>query len=288
MRWTFNSQRPRPPVSSGRRRQIQQPRTWLCGARSAVQKGEYIGKEAEAGYGLCEQALGIDLNNVRALGYLTQKFLWPAVLGSSADPKADLKRADELTSRALAVDPNWGGLHLNKANLLNVQGRFDEAIAESERALALDPASDYAIANLGWDYAELGQFEKALGYVDKAIRLSPHDPYLFGWHEFKSWLYFGLKQYDQAIDLARQSIAISPNFTLAHADLVEALVFAGHEAEAREALQRYLALPPAGLRTIAAWEAYKAQITNPHTDPRLLDMWDRKIEGLRKAGLPEG
>jgi adenylate cyclase len=251
------------------------------------QKGGWVGEEAEAGYRLCEQALAVDPNNVRALAILTQKFLWPAVLGSSNDPKADLKRADELTSRALALDPNRAGLHLNKANLLNVQGRFDEAIAESERALALDPAVDYADANLGWDYAELGQFEKALKYVDKAIGLSPHDPYLYGWHEFKSWLYFGLKQYDQAIDSARQSIAISPDFQLAHADLVAALAFAGHEAEAREALQRYLALPPAGLRTIAAWDAYKAQTTNPHTDPRLLNYWDRKIEGLRKAGLPE-
>jgi hypothetical protein len=26
---------------------------------------------------------------------------------------------------------------------------------------------------------------------------------------------------------------------------------------------------------------------NEHSDPRLLDFWDRMIEGLRKAGLPE-
>ena len=31
----------------------------------------------------------------------------------------------------------------------------------------------------------------------------------------------------------------------------------------------------------------KAQFTNPQTDPRYLDYWDRQIEGLRKAGLPE-
>jgi adenylate cyclase len=169
------------------------------------QKGGYIGKEAEAGYRLCEQALAIDPNNVLALGFLTNKYFLPVALGSSADPKADLKRADELTSQALALDPNWAPLHLNKANILNLQGRIDEAIAESQRALALDPAQDYADANLGWDYAELGQFEKALEYLDKAIRLSPHDPYLFGWLELKSWVYFGLKQYDQAIESARQS-----------------------------------------------------------------------------------
>ena len=141
---------------------------------------------------------------------------------------------------------------------------------------------------LGWGYAELGQFEKALEYYVKAIRLSPHDPALFNFHEGKSGAYFALKQYDQAIESARQSIAIRPNDNpLAHRDLVAALALTGHEAEAREAFQRYLALPPAGLRTIAAWNAYKAQTTNEHSDPRLLEYWDRMIEGIRKAGMPE-
>ena len=203
--------------------------------QAGAQKGGYVGKEAEAGYRLCEQALAIDPNNVLALGFLTNKYFLPVALGSSADPKVDLKRADELTSQALALDPNWAPLHLNKANILNLQGRIDEAIAESQRALALDPAQDYADANLGWDYAALGQFETALQYVDKAIRLSPHDPYLFGWHEMKSWFHFGLKQYGQAIESARQSLAISPNFPPAHRDLIAALALTGHDTEARDA-----------------------------------------------------
>ena len=251
---------------------------------AAAIKSGYVVKED---YRLCEQALAIDPNNVLALSFLSVRHYVPVYLGFSADPKADLKRADELISRSLALDPNFSGAHLNKANILNVQGRLDEAIAESERALALNPAQDYADANLGWDYANLGQFEKALGYEDKAIRLSPRDPYLWGWLEAKSWMHIGLKQYDQAIDLARQALSISPNFPFAHRDLIAALALSGREAEAREALQRYLALPPAGLRTIAAWQAIKAQNVNEHGDPRFVDFWDRMIEGLRKAGMPE-
>jgi adenylate cyclase len=140
---------------------------------------------------------------------------------------------------------------------------------------------------LGWGYKDLGQFEKALEYYDKAIRLSPHDPSLFNFHEGKSEAYFALKQYDQAIDSARKSIAIRPDFDFAHRDLIAGLVSAGREAEAKEALQRYLALPNAGFRTIAAWDAYKAQNTGPQSDPRVLESWDRLVEGLRKAGMPE-
>ena len=65
-----------------------------------------LGKEAEAGYRLCEQALGVDPNNLLALNMLAVKFYLPVMIHSSADPQADLKRADELVSRALALDAN--------------------------------------------------------------------------------------------------------------------------------------------------------------------------------------
>ena len=69
--------------------------------------------------------------------------------------------------------------------LLN-QARYDESIAENERALALNPANVDAYAGLGWDYLYLGQFEKSLEYFDKAIRLSPHDPAIGVWFDSKS------------------------------------------------------------------------------------------------------
>ena len=73
-----------------------------------------------------------------------------------------------------------------------------------------------------------------------------------------------------------------------HATLIAALALSGHEAEAHEALQNYLASSPTGPRTIAAWKALAAQCcTNPHTNPRYLETFDRKFEGLRKAGMPE-
>ena len=56
-----------------------------------------------------------------------------------------------------------------------------------------------------------GNLKRPLSIYDKAIRLSPHDPALFNFYEGKSAGYFALKQYDQAIDSARQSIAIRPN-----------------------------------------------------------------------------
>jgi adenylate cyclase len=252
-------------------------------------KAGFIGKEADAAYALCQQALAVDPNNVRALMALGAKFFVPVTIGVSGDPAGDLERADELESKALALDPDWTWPHALKGLILRTQGRAEEAVAEHERALALDPSNAEAAAQLGIDYRFLGRFDKSLEYLDRAMLASPHDPTLNYWYDSKAWANFGLKRYDQAIELARQALAINPKNPFAHVVLVAALALTDHDAEAREALQRYLAPPSiAPFKTIAAWRAYQmSQVPKQGGDPRFLEMSERSYEGLRKAGMPE-
>jgi adenylate cyclase len=247
-----------------------------------------LGKEADAAFALCEQALAIDPNNVRALMSLGFKFLARAQAGVSGDPKGDIERADELASKALALDPNWAVNHTLKGDILRFQARYPEAIAEHERALALDPSNVQAASSLGFDYVIQGrELDKSLEYFDKAILASPYDPLLAHFYGGKAVANFGLKRYDRAIDLARQAIAVNPNYVqYIHATLVAALALTGHDAEAREALKRYLALPSTGpLNTIAAFKAY---FSAQGGGPARVDLNERVYDGLRKAGMPEG
>ena len=85
-------------------------------------KAGSIGKEADAAFALCEQALAIDPNNVRALMLLGVKFWVPAAIGLSGDPKGDLERADEFESKALALDPDWSWPHDVKGGVLRPSG----------------------------------------------------------------------------------------------------------------------------------------------------------------------
>jgi adenylate cyclase len=252
-------------------------------------KAGFVGKEADAAYALCEKALAIDPNNVRALMALGAKFFVPVAIGLSGDPKGDLERADELESKALALDPDWTWPHALKGLILRTQGRAEEAVAEHERALALDPSNAEAAAQLGIDYRFLGRFDKSLEYLDRAILASPHDPTLNFWYDSKAWANFGLGRYDQAVELARRALAINSKNPFAHVVLVAALALTDHDAEAREALQRYLSPPSiAPFKTIAAWKAYQmSQAPKQGGDPRFLEMSERSYEGLRKAGMPE-
>jgi len=255
---------------------------------TAALKTSFIGEDADAGFRLCEQALEADPRNVDALGILSLKYWVPVTIGRSADPKADLKRGDELVSQALALDPNYAYGHHFKAEILLFQARFKEAIAEEERALALDPTTVNAYEGLGQAHLGLGEFERSFEFFDKAIRLSQHDPTLPNWYRGKASAHFALKQYDQAIEWSHRTITVNPGDQFAHKILIASLALGGEETEANEALQRYLALPPAGLDTIAAWKAFNAHAVNERTDPRYLEYLDRQIEGLRKAGMPEG
>jgi TolB-like protein/class 3 adenylate cyclase/Flp pilus assembly protein TadD len=255
-----------------------------CDAGS--RKAGWIGKEADAAYTLCDQALAIDPNNVRALMVLGIKYFMPPAMGLSGDPKGDLERADELESKALALDPDNSYAHLNEGATRQFQGRAEEAVAEYERALALDPTNMIAAGSLGIAYGVLGEFDKSLEYLDKAARASPYDPALFFWYGNKAQANFALKRYDQAIEWARRAIVSKPDYNpFSHFVLVAALAASGREVEAREALKCYLALPSTGpVNTIAAWKAHQSSIRG---DPRFAEMNERVYDGLRKAGMPE-
>jgi adenylate cyclase len=255
---------------------------------AGVQKRGEWGENADAVVRHCEQALKVDPDNVRALSWLSANIYYQVTTGRSVDQTADLKRADDLASKALALDSNYARAHAVKAAILMIHGHLDESIAEYERALALDPALMVAVGGLGWAYLRLGQFEKSVEYFDKAIRLSPRDPYLGNWYNGKSAGQFNSKQYDQAIEWARRAIVISPTNSWTHFNLVAALALAGHEAEAHDALQNYLASVPSGPKTMAAVTAAVAQCCSEFRAPRYREAIDRYSDGLRKAGMPEG
>ena len=247
-----------------------------------------IGKEGEAALALCERTLAIDPDNVRALLGLAEKFWLREALGLSTDPEADLARADELASRALALDPYDAWAHDSKGWILQNQQRTGESVAEFERALAVDPSFADAYSGLGVDYLALGRFDKSIEVLDKAIRASPADPSLTYYYGNKAWASFGLKRHDEAVELARRALAINPYNPYANVLLASTLALTGHDAEAREALQRYLTSSVAAFKTVASWKAHLMSFAPKEgVDPRFIEMGERSYDGLRKAGMPE-
>jgi adenylate cyclase len=240
-----------------------------------------ISKEMQEASGRCEQALQIDKDNVRALVVLAVRRLALVYNWQSSDPQADRLAADALISRALAIDSNNYFAHYAKSSYLAAQ-RQDEAIVEAERTLALNPSFLPAYISLWIANWTEGRTEKADQYLDEALRLGPHDSLAVVFLGEKGDGLFIQSRYEEATEFFKRAIAVAPEAVMPSFKLAASLALSGHDAEAREALQRYLALPLDIPKTIAQFKARQ-----PFDAPNLRDYYARLYEGLRKAGLPE-
>jgi adenylate cyclase len=238
--------------------------------------------EAEGGYALCGRALEIDPRNSRALTNLGQRYVNRVLTLQSSDREGDIRQAEDLVSRALAVDPNLAAAHFAKSELLSAQKRTGEALAESERALALDPSFVTGYNALATAYCFLGQPEKALGYAEKALRLSPRDQDLYTFQFVKGWALSMLGRDGEALEWISLAAAAAPEWPLAQAMRASLLALTGQTAEAQAALQRYLALTATTARTIEQWQQQM-----PSGSPNFVAYGERVVDGLRKAGMAE-
>ena len=104
-----------------------------------------------AGYPLCEQALSHRSQQCpRPDWVLAIKFYMPVNMGTSADPKADLKRADELVSKSASPSTRtMPGLTALKGWILFDQGRFERGHRGAGTGARLGPAAVGAIRGAG-------------------------------------------------------------------------------------------------------------------------------------------
>ncbi len=75
--------------------------------------------------------------------------------------------------RAIALNPNYAFAHDQFGLMLGLVGRFDEAIAEGQRALALDPLSPTNLIDATAAYMYSGRTAQALTLTRKASELDP-------------------------------------------------------------------------------------------------------------------
>jgi len=235
-------------------------------------------------FGFCERALQLDERNAIALTFLSLKYITPVLEMQSTDPQTAIRQAAEFAARALVADRNFYWAHLASAAVLISQKRHEEAIVELEETLALNPGFTTAYALLCEANNYLGRPELGMEYVDKAIHLSPRDPLLGWFYGEKAWALLMQQKNDLAIEWLRRTLKIHPDIPIQYALLASALALTGRQAEASEALERYLSLKATTSKTIAEFRPQHRALSD---NPKWLAYSDRLIEGLRKAGMPD-
>ena len=249
-------------------------------ARAAWNRGWSRDNFSEANR-LYDQALKLDPDGVRAMAGLATGLAICVVSLWTETPDADLRRAEALATRAMALDPHDASSHYALGIVRRMQRRFDEAIGEVEAAIRLNPNMHLAYTTLGITKTLAGRSEEALSHFAEAIRLSPRDPTLFLGCYGIGWARFLLGNDDQATEMLRKSIGLNPGYAPAHLFLTAAYAMQDRVEEARTALAAYLRTNPAA-NTIAL---LRANAQSAH--PVYLAQRGRLYEGMRRAGVPE-
>jgi tetratricopeptide (TPR) repeat protein len=205
------------------------------------------------------------------------------VLSLMSDSRgADLARADELVTQALAELPGSAWAHFVKGEILRGRRRSDDAAREYEETIALDPNYVAAIANLGLAKILSGEPQHSVSLLEEAITRSPHDPLLAIWQARIGLAEIYLEHFDRAVAALEISRGLNPGLAWARFYLAAACGLTGKLEEARASLAEAQRLSP-DLASIAAYRSISHV-----TDPKTLALREATlIRGLTLAGLPE-
>jgi len=81
--------------------------------------------------------------------------------GDFLESSGDLRRAEKLKRRAMALDPLAFVHPMNLADILADQGRFEEALVMAQRAMELGESNQRSVASVFWMQVRLKRFDDA-------------------------------------------------------------------------------------------------------------------------------
>jgi adenylate cyclase len=238
--------------------------------RGWVATKNWTKKEFSRADELFEQAIAADPGYARPYANLAMSIVWQVY--SNFLPEEALDRAVELAKQAITRDDGeaWGHWALGAAYLK--LGHFDQAIAEYEKALALNPNDADVLAETAFALAWVGRPEDGVANALAAIRLNPRHPDYYLWA--LGVAYYDARNYEQAaVTLASRK---SPNLK-SNLYLAAAYGQMGRSSEAKVVIDAILAENPDS--SIELWGT-----AQPY---RIESDMEHYIEGLRNAGLPE-
>jgi serine/threonine-protein kinase len=80
--------------------------------------------------------------------------------------------------RGLEIEPLAPPMYLTASYVHYLTGEHNQAIAQCEKALELNPNHSYTLSQIGWSYVQLGRFEEAINTMEQSVRISPDNTQL--------------------------------------------------------------------------------------------------------------
>jgi len=169
-----------------------------------LRKGFWVKEVNQEARTLLEQAVALDPRSSRAYADLAWTYLFDYLFGWAQPPEPARDRAQELAQKAVELDQWSARAHFALGYVHLFRKEHDLAIAEIERAVALNPND----AGLRDGAATLniygGNPETAIEQITEAMRLNPYHPDRY-WH-LLGWASFHAGKYEEGLEAMKRIV----------------------------------------------------------------------------------
>ena len=224
---------------------------------------------------LFDQAMEMDPNFGPAFAGYAWAYRSDVIHGSG---KLDAQKAKAAALRAVSLDREDPYARFALGNIHTTEHNFEAALEEFQAALALNPSFADAYQRLAFILVSLGRPQEALDQLNTCIRLSPQDVVIGICYTGYCLAHLSMHHYTEAIEWGRKALRQPMVPWVPYAFLIVALAHSGDVEEARAVVEELRSIRP--------------DLSISHVRDRIVfvdeKMTEHLLDGLRKAGLPEG
>jgi DNA-binding SARP family transcriptional activator/Tfp pilus assembly protein PilF len=249
---------------------------WDRVMRANSLRWEMTAKGNREAIALLEEAIALDPHLSTAWSSLAHCHWLDGVLGWTNDPARSFLESERTARRALSLDDSDWIAH-TLLGLCDIWNRrdHDSAIERIKRAVQLNPSSSIVHHSAACVLEFAGRPEDGLNHLRTVLRLDPRYANNASLLADMALSYLQLRQFEDSVTYARKAVSIRPDYSRVYHRLAASLAHLGLESEARDTLDKALALEP-------GFNERMVRATYPFRNPEHLDIL---LSGLRLAGL---
>ena len=247
---------------------------WEAYQRGLWHAGRISVTDNEAAKAFFRRAVDLDPSFASAHAELAIAILQGAMLYQFTRLADAFGEATPIAHRAISLDPRGAAGYISVGFTRQFQGDYEGMFVAAREAIAISPNSAGAHHALGRALLFSGRPQEALETIRKAIRLDPHNALRTLWLSHIAVAHYFLREYEAAVEAAREALRAYPDHPWALRWLAAALGQAGRLDDAHQALRRAITLAP------NSFDMFVSQ-RGPWVRP---EDYEHMLEGLRKAG----
>ena len=164
-----------------------------------------LNEDSDKYLAVAQQLVGLRPKSVQARLFLAFSAQGTYTIDSSR--KDLLTLADSNFEEALHLQPDNARAHVGYGNFLMERERYDQALKETETALAIQPDNELALANRV-NILTQTEPEKAEELGRKLIEKDPNNPHWWFWYHRALMT---LDRYEEALDAAQKAVDLNPD-----------------------------------------------------------------------------